>query len=911
MKKASQSEAKPPSAAAPAGPSLGCFFAPRSVAVIGASERPGSVGRALLENIADFGGAVHAVNPKHATVLGRRAWPRIEAVPGPVELALVATPAATVPEVIRDCVRAGVRGAIVLSAGFRECGPAGAALEREMLAEARRGGLRIIGPNCLGLMAPHAGLNATFAAPLAQPGHVAFVSQSGALCSAVLDWSRREKVGFSAFVSVGSMLDVGWGDLIDALGDDPRTRSIILYMESIGEARAFLSAAREVSFSKPIVVVKVGRTAAAARAAASHTGALTGSDAVIDAAFRRAGVLRVATIEDLFDLAEILAKQPAPRGRRLGIVTNAGGPGALAVDQLVAIGGELAPLAPETLAGLDAVLPAAWSRGNPVDLLGDADAARYERAIDLVTRDPNTDGVLVILTPQAMTDPLAVAQGIGRIGPRPGGKPLLASWMGGPGVAAGEAVLNEAGVPTFPYPERAAVAFDYLWRHGDNVRALYETPVLAPAPPAPAGTYPDPDDVLRAARRQRRTLLTQAESKQLLAAHGIPVVPAFAAETEDAAVERARALGYPVAVKVDSRVVTHKRAAGGVRLDVRSAEGVRQAWRAIRRAVTERAGPEAFLGVTVERMVPPDGVELLLGSSVDAQFGPVVVFGAGGRLVEVLSDRALGLPPLTSTLARQLIAGTRIAQALAGAPGQPAVDLAALEQLVVRFSQFVAAHPRIKEVDINPLFAGPGGLVALDARIILHDPDLADEQLPVPAIRPYPAQYCSTFPLPAGGTALVRPIRPEDEPLLAAFHATLSDRSVYYRYFAALSLRQRTSHARLSRLCFVDYDREIALVVLVDAPRTGGPAVAGVARLCRARVRTEAEFAVVVSDDWQRRGIGTRLLRQLVEVGRAEGLKRISGQVLAENGGMLRTCERVGFKIRHGGGPECTAEILL
>lgn len=894
-----------------AGPPLACFFAPRSLAVIGASEKPGSVGRALLENTATFAGPVYPVNPHHARLLDRPTWARIADVPGGVDLALIATPAATVPGVVRECVRAGVKGAIVFSAGFKECGPDGAALEREVLAEARRGGLRIVGPNCLGIMAPHARLNATFASPLAQPGHVAFVSQSGALCSAVLDWSRREKVGFSAFVSVGSMLDVNWGDLIDALGDDPRTRSIILYMESIGDARSFLSAAREVSFSKPIIVVKVGRTAAAAKAAASHTGALTGSDAVVDAAFRRAGVLRVATIEDMFDMAEILSKQPPPQGRRLGIVTNAGGPGALAVDQLVSIGGELAPLTPETLAALDAVLPAPWSHGNPVDILGDADDRRFAQAVSLVARDATTDGVLVILTPQTMTDPVAVARSIIGLGPLPGGKPLLASWMGGAGVEAGEAVLNDAGVPTFKYPDRAAVAFDYLWRHGANVRALYETPVLAPDSVPPATAYPDASDIILAARRQRRTILTQWESKQVLAAHGFPVVPAFPADTEDAAVERARETGFPVAVKLHSETLTHKREVGGVCLSVRTAEGVRQAWRSIRRAVTEKAGADHFQGVTVERMIPPDGVELLLGSSVDAQFGPVVVFGAGGRLVEVLADRALGLPPLTSTLARQLIGATRISRALGSGRGQFAVDMAALEQLVVRFSQFVAGQRWIKEVDINPLFASPGAIVALDARIILHDPDLPEAQLPVPAIRPYPAQYALSFALADGTAVSVRPIRPEDEPMMVEFHGTLSDQSVYYRYFSALSLRQRTNHARLARLCFVDYDREIALVAVLNDPKTLKPAIVGVGRLCREHGRPAAEFAVVVSDAWQRRGLGTRLLQRLVDVGRAERLTRISGIILAENGGMRRACERVGFRIRHGGGPDCTAEILL
>jgi len=881
------------------------------VAVIGASEKPGSVGRALLENTATFGGAVYPVNPHHARLLDRPAWARIADVPGGVDLALIATPAATVPGVVRECGRAGVKGAIVFSAGFKECGPDGAALEREVLAEARRGGLRIVGPNCLGIMAPHQRLNATFASPLAEPGHVAFVSQSGALCSAVLDWSRREKVGFSAFVSVGSMLDVGWGDLIDALGDDPRTRSIILYMESIGDARSFLSAAREVSFSKPVIVVKVGRTSAAAKAAASHTGALTGSDAVCDAAFRRAGVLRVATIEDMFDMAEILSKQSPPQGHRLGIVTNAGGPGALAVDQLVSIGGELAPLTPETLAALGAVLPAAWSHGNPVDILGDADDRRFEQAVDLVARDATTDGVLVILTPQAMTDPLAVSRSVTRRGPMPGGKPLLASWMGGPGVEAGEAVLNEAGVPTFKYPDRAAVAFDYLWRHGANVRALYETPVLASEPVPPTTLYPKAHEIIRAARRQRRTILTQAESKQLLAAHGLPVVPAFPADSEEAAVARAREVGFPVAVKLDSRTLTHKRDVGGVCLSVRTADGVRQAWRSIQRAVTAKAGASHFQGVTVERMISPEGVELLLGSSVDAQFGPVVVFGAGGRLVEVLGDRALGLPPLTSTLARQLIDTTRISRAFGDGRGRFAVDRAALEQLVVRFSQFVAGQRWIKEIDINPLFASAETIVALDARIILHDPDVPEDQLPVPAIRPYPAQYALSCALADGTAVSIRPIRPEDEPMMVGFHATLSDQSVYYRYFSALSLRQRTNHARLARLCFVDYDREMALVAVLEDPQTHRPAIVGVGRLCREHGRPEGEFAVVVSDAWQRRGLGTRLLQRLVDVGRAERLTRISGVILAENGGMRRACERVGFRVRHGGGPECTAEILL
>lgn len=891
------------------GPLLGAFFAPRTVAVIGASEQPGSVGRALLENVTGSGVTVYPINPHHAELLGRRAYPRVTAVPEPIDLALIATPAATVPQIVRDCVQAGIGAAIIYSAGFKECGPDGVALEQEVLAEARRGGLRILGPNCLGLMAPHRRLNATFATALAPAGNVAFVSQSGALCSAVLDWSLREKVGFSAFVSVGSMLDVGWGDLIDALGDDPQTRSIILYMEAIGDARAFLSAAREVSLSKPIIVVKVGRTPAAAQAAASHTGALTGSDAVLDAAFRRVGVLRVASIEDLFDMAEILGKQPPPRGRRLGIVTNAGGPGALAVDQLVAMGGEVAPLTAETRAALDAVLPPQWSRGNPVDILGDADARRFEQAVTRVMDDSTTDGVLVILTPQAMTDARATAAAVAQLGRRAGGKPLLASWMGGAAVEAGEALLNDAGIPTFKYPDRAAVAFDYLWRWGAGVRALYETPALAATSDDPPRAA-EAEALLQRVRHERRTLLTQAESKRVLAAAGIPVVEAWAVSSEDEAVERARALGFPVVVKLHSETVTHKREVGGVRLDLRTATEVREAWRGIRLAVTERRGAEHFLGVTVERMVAGEGFELLLGSSVDAQFGPVLAFGAGGRLVEVMADRALGLPPLTTTLARRMMEETRIFRALQGGRGQKGVDLAALEGLVVRFSQFVVTHPWIKEIDINPLLVSPKGIVALDARIILHDPDQEESQLPRPAIRPYPEQYVSRLALRAGTAGVIRPIRPEDEPLMVSFHGTLSDRSVYYRYFAPLTLQQRTDHGRLARLCFIDYDREMALVAVVE-PTPGNPAIVGVGRLCRAHGRDEAEFAVVVADAWQGRGLGAALLERLVAVGRAEKLTRITGIMLAENGAMRRLCGRLGFSIRHGGAPECQAEIRL
>lgn len=878
--------------------SLGAFFAPQTIAIIGASERANAVGRALMENLYEFGGAVFPVNPNHASVLGVPAVAHIGEIPPPVDLAVIATPAATVPGIIRECGEAGVTAAIVHSAGFKECGPAGAELEQAVLREARRAGVRLLGPNCLGLMAPHHRLNATFAATLARPGSVAFISQSGALCTAVLDWSLRENVGLSAMISVGSMVDVGWADLITSLGDDPQTRSILIYMEAVGDARAFLSAAREVAFSKPIIVVKAGRTETGSRAAASHTGALTGSDAVLDAAFRRVGVLRVDSIEDLFDMAEVLAKQPRPTGPRLGIVTNAGGPAVLAADRLVLGGGQAARLSAQTISALDTVLPAQWSHGNPVDVLGDADEKRYAHAITAVADDPATDALLVILTPQAMTDALATAEALKSSARGCHGKPILASWMGAAAVAAGRAALNEGGIPTFEFPERAVQAFDYMWRYSVNRDALYETPPLRTGLGGEGDGLARAQEVIARARRAGRVLLTEHESKALLAAYGIPTIPAFPASSEDEAAVLAAKIGFPVAIKLHSETVTHKAKVGGVRLNVRDVSEVRDAWRAIERTVTAKAGRDHFQGVTVQRMVERDGFELILGSSVDPQFGPVVIFGAGGKWVEVLRDRAIGLPPLNATLARRLMEQTRIFAALQPKPDGPALDLGALEDVVVRFSQLVAEVRAIKEIDVNPLLLSDRELVALDARIILHDANVPEAQLPRLAIRPYPEHYAKAYTLPDHTPILVRSIRPEDEPMLVRFHGTLSDESVYFRYFTHLALEQRVGHARLARLCFIDYDREVALVAVHADPGSGASAVIGVARLCKAHGRGDAEFAVVVADRWQRRGVGTLLLRRLLEVAREENVARVRGIILRENHAMRRLCRRVGFDVR-------------
>lgn len=881
------------------------MFDPKSVALIGATETPGSVGLSLLRNLAQgaFRGAVYPVHPHRKKVLGLPAFKTVGAVPATVELAVIATPAATIPEVVRECSEAGVRGAIIISAGFKEIGPAGQELERQ-ISEAR-GPMRILGPNCLGAMFPHSGLNATFAAGLARPGSVGFISQSGALCTAVLDWSLRENVGFSAFLSVGSMTDLGWGDLIYHLGDDPRTRSIVIYMESIGNARAFLSAAREVALTKPIIVLKVGRSAAAARAAASHTGSLVGDDDVLDAAFRRAGVVRVHTIAELFAMAEAFGKQPRPAGPHLAIVTNAGGPAGLATDALLEAGGQLAELTTGSVSALQEILPAHWSHGNPIDLLGEATPEQFARAVEMAANDPNTNGTLVILTPQAMTDPTGTAERLRALALREK-KPLLASWMGAASVETGEQILNAAGVATFRHPDTAARVFANMWRSTYDLRGLYETPTPSPRSHESGSPMTRAERVVSAARKAGRSLLDGIESMQVLEAYGLPVARTLVAHSEAEAVAAAGSIGYPVVLKLHSRTITHKAEVGGVKLRLGDAQQVRRAYRAIEAAVQ---APN-FRGVTVAPMVSGDGYEIIVGSSFDPQFGPVLLFGAGGGLVEVWRDRSLGLPPLTATLARRIMERTRIYEALRGQRGQPPIDCAALEQLFVRFSHLVTEQRFIKEIDINPLFVTSERMVALDARIVLHAAAKTEDQLPKVAIRPYPTQYISRWKTKSGESVLIRPIRPEDEPAMAAFHQTLSERSVHFRYFALLKLDQRVEHARLSRICFNDYDRELALVV--EHRRLGAREIVAVGRLCRSHGLNEAEFALVVGDAWQGHGLGTQLLTRLVDAGRQEKLERIVAHILPDNAEMLRLCRKLHFTLRRDAeAPEVCAELIL
>lgn len=867
---------------------LDVLFHPNSVAVIGAKDTPGSVANTILTNlIKDFRGKIYPVNPKRAEVCGLPSYPHLSSIPEKIDLAVIVTPAATVPKIIRECVDAGVKSAIIISAGFKELGLPGLKLEEEILAEAKKGNLPFIGPNCLGVMNPLQGLNATFAKGMALPGHVAFISQSGAMCTAVLDWSFKENIGFSAFVSVGSMADVNWGTLIDYLGKDPHTHSLLLYMETIGDARSFMTAAREVAFEKPIIVIKPGRSQAAAQAAASHTGSLAGSDEVFDAALDRIGVLRVNSIGELFSMASTLSKQPLPKGPRLTIITNAGGPAVLATDATIINGAQLSPLTAATIESLNAFLPPAWSHGNPVDLLGDADAERYAKSIKVISQDPTTDGILVVLSPQDMTDATGIAL---KLSEETLTKPVLASWMGGDSVKEGSEILSEAKIPVFGYPDDAAKAFGMMWHHSRHLKYLYENPVL--------------DNVHKEAKSKKahqliesilsegRSLLNESESKQLLQCYHIPIVETLIATDEKTAVAHAERLGYPIVLKLFSETITHKTDVGGVKLNLENSKEVEKAFHEIKESVTRLAGISHFQGVTVQPMITlQQGYELILGSSTDPQFGPVLLFGTGGQLVEVFKDKALAIPPLTQNLARNLMEKTKIYEALQGVRGRKAVNLQLLEQLIVQFSQMIVENPRIKECDINPLFASDKMILALDARIVLHDRAIPDNQLPQLAIRPYPMNYVSSFILRDKTAIRLRPIRPEDESLIIQFHKELSEDTVRQRYFEFVSLDKRTAHERLVRICYNDYDREIALVAEMSHPHQ----IIAIGRLMRVPGTSVAQLTMTIIDSFQHLGLGSEILQQLISIANIEKIGIIDAFILSENTGMLKICERAGF----------------
>lgn len=880
---------------------IDAFFAPRSVAVVGASERPGSVGFTLFQNLrtSGFGGPVWPVNGKRDEVQGVPAFRSLASLPSPPELVVVCVPAATVPQVVREAGQTGCRAVLIISAGFREAGAEGRQLEQQVKAAAAEfNGLRIVGPNCLGVIAPHAGLNASFAATMPKPGHVAFVSQSGALCTSVLDWAEEQGLGFSCFVSVGNMLDVGFDDLIDFLASDPHTQALMLYVESITQAREFLSAARAFTRLKPIVAYKAGRFAQSAQAAASHTGALAGVDAVYEAAFARAGIERVFEMEDLFDCAELLARQPRISSGRLAIITNAGGPGVMATDALLASNGTLASLSPETIEKLNAALPVYWSHNNPIDVLGDAPPDRYAAAVEAALADPGVDAALVILTPQAMALSTETAQQV-VASTRHSSKPVLTTWMGGPSITAARTIFHQANVPTYSTPEQAVRAAQHLVSFARRRSLLTETPREMPIDwnvdrAAVRGLLSRPAGVTG-----ESWLLNEPASKALLAAYGIPVVTPIAANSAEMAVGVARQIGYPVVLKLLSPDITHKTDVGGVVLNLKSDREVIAAYDQILQTARLRAPDARLEGVSVQPMVTTSrGFELIVGTKRDPIFGPVILVGRGGVTAEVDRDRALELPPLNERLARRMLESLRSWPLLLGYRGRPGVNVDRLIETLIRFSYLVADVPEIDELDINPLLATAEGVQALDARVVIR-PSMSlvgEARNPRPyahlAIHPYPTQYVRSETLRDGTSITLRPIQPEDEPLWTDLLDRCSPESRQFRFRHVF---QHATHEMAVRYCFIDYDRELALVAERDTPT--GPQLLGVGRLVADAEHTSAEYAVLVADEWQGRGLGALLTRRCLEIARDWQVHTITAETSTDNVRMQRVFTREGFTV--------------
>lgn len=871
---------------------------PRRIALIGVTINPNSVAGKVLGNLVGggFKGVVYPVSDSAEALMGVPCYRDLESLPGRPDLAIICAGAAEVPDLVERCGKAGIPGIIIMSAGFREIGAEGLALENRIRATVDRyPEMRVLGPNCLGVIVPGISLNASFAEGMPAKGKVAFISQSGALCTSVLDWAVEEKIGFSYFVSVGNMLDVDFADLIDYFGEDQQTESIILYVESISRARRFITAARAFARTKPILVYKAGRFPESAAVAASHTGAMASEDAVYDAVFQRTGVARVYNIGEIFDCAELIGRNRMPRGPRLGVVTNAGGPGVMATDTLVALGGRLAELSPATMAVLDEALPPFWSHGNPVDVLGDAKAKRFAKAVEAVVKDPGVDAVLTILTPQAMTRPEAVAEAVARIAAETR-KPVLAAWLGGARVRQGSRILAEAGVPAYRTPEQAVGAFMTLVNYARNLEDLYETP----------RDIPLDFGFDRQALRQRvagflaagETLLPEDQSKELLELYGLPTARPQPAATAEAAVALAQRIGYPVVLKVWSPDITHKTDVGGVALDLTDADEVTRAFAAIAAAAKAKRPDARLLGVTVQPMVRLDhGLELILGVKQDPVFGSVIMVGVGGVEAEIWGDRSLGLPPLNERLARRMLESLKIWPLLNGYRGRPAVDLDRLIEAIMRLSYLTADNPEIRELDINPLLVGPDRLVALDARVVLGPP--ADSARPYAhlALRPYPEEYVTPGVLEDGTEVNLRPIRPEDEPRWLEMLGSCSRESLYsrFRFFFNWS-----SHEVATRYCYIDYDREMALVAEVN--EDGQKRLAGVGRLICDPDGEAAEYAVLVADPWQNRGLGGLLTDRCLEIARSWGVRQVYAQTTTDNPRMVHMFKIRNFEVEHPDG---------
>lgn len=868
------------------------LFSPESVAVFGASNRVDSVGQIVLSNMLKSGykGALFPINPKHEEIQGHKAYASLFQVSEIVELAVIATPAQTVPDIIEDCGKHGIKAAVIISAGFSETGATGQSLESAVLKNARRYGIRLLGPNCLGIMRPDRGLNATFNKGSANAGNLAFVSQSGALCTAILDWAQTNDVGFSSVVSLGSSADVDFGEILDYLVTDQQTQNILLYIEGIRNARSFMSSLRAAARIKPVILVKVGRHAAGSKAAMSHTASLVGSDDAFDAAVRRAGVVRVQTITQLFSAAKALSCGFHPSGNRLAIVTNGGGPGVMATDHAIDLGLEMATLSDATMEQLNQVLPATWSHGNPVDVIGDAQADRYQNAVRACLEDPNVDGVLAILTPQAMTKPLKAANTLIELS-KQYSKPLLTCWMGESQVAESRVAFNLARKPNFRTPEPAVEVFSYLSAYYRNQKLLMQTP-------GPLSHHLEPDVeaarmIIDGALQDRRKILSEMESKALLSAFHIPVAQTMIAHSPNEAMLIAQQLGFPVVMKVNSRDITHKTDVGGVLLNLANAQAVTAAYHTII-ANVKLSRPDAHMdGVSIEPMVvKPNGRELMVGVVFDAVFGPVITFGAGGTMVEVMGDRAVVLPPLNTFLVKDLIQSTHAAKMLCSFRHMPPVDMAALESVLLRVSEMVCELPALTEMDINPLIVDEQGALAADARIVIALRQPSADRYAHMAIYPYPTHLISTWQLADGRNITIRPIRPEDAEIEQAFVRGLSEEARYFRFMFSV---QELSQTMLLRFTQIDYSREMALIAVTF--EQDKEIELGVARFAINPEGESCEFALVIADAMQGKGLGQKLMTALMDAARAKGLKVMAGEVLKTNANMLKLMNRLGFSV--------------
>ena len=868
------------------------LFAPTSVAVFGASDRPDSVGQIVFQNMlaSGFAGRLYPINPKHSEIQGRKATASLAEIPDSVELIVIATPAATIPDILDHCGQRGVKAAVILSAGFSETGPDGAALEREVLRSARRHGIRILGPNCIGIMRPALGLNATFIKGGANPGNIAFVSQSGALCAAIVDWASNRDVGFSSLVSLGSSADVNFGEILDFLVSDAETKSILLYIEGIRKARTFMSALRAAARIKPVILVKVGRHATSSQAALSHTASLVGGDDVFAAAVSRAGVVRVQTITQLFTAAKALSCGFRPVGNRLAIVTNGGGPGVMATDRAADLGLSMAVLSDQTIEVLGQHLPATWSHANPVDIIGDASAERYGHAVKACLEDANVDGVLVILTPQAMTKPLETAQAMIELSKKYS-KPLLPCWMGDTLVAEARKLFVAAHKPSFRTPEPAVEVFSYLSDYYRNQQLLLQVP-------PPLTNYLEPDIesarlIIEGATQEHRKVLSEMESKALLSAFHIPVAQTMIARSPNEALLIAQQLGFPVAMKVNSHDISHKTDAGGVLLNLANAQAVRTAYQHIIDNISHNRPQAVVDGIAIEPMVVKANARVLMvGVASDPIFGPVISFGAGGTEVEVIKDRALSLPPLNRFLVRDLIRNTRVFRMLGSFRHMPAVDMAALEEVLLRVSEMVCELPLLKSMDINPLLLDENGALAADARVEVEFRQPSPDRYAHMAIYPYPTHLISHWQLADGTDITIRPIRPEDAEIEHIFVLKLSDESKYFRFMGVV---HELTPAMLARFTQLDYSREMALIAVTL--EEGCEVEIGVARFSINPDGDSCEFALVVADSMQGKGLGYKMMTSLMDAARSKGLRVIEGEVLENNRNMLQLMARMGFAV--------------